>query len=241
MIKYIFEIKFRLFLLIYSSFLFLLVSYYYSKFFLILIIFVNAELVENNILNYFIFTSITDLFLTHLKLSIYLTNYLIFFVVVYHFICFIKPGLYRKEFFKIKKFFFMNIIVSTFSLILCHVILLPLMSKFFLGFNLVKNSYIDFYFEANIYNYFIFYKQIVFNCFLNFQVFILFSTSFNYFIYDFKNLKRLRKFIYLFLLIISTLSTPPDLISQIIAFFSVCFLFELSIFINITKKVSNKF
>lgn len=240
MIKHLFEIKYRLSLIIFSTLIFLLFSYYYSKFFLILTIFSNNELIKNNILNYFIFTSITDLFLTHFNLSICITNYLIYFKLFYHLICFTKPGLYKKEFFSFKKLFFINVYLSIFSFIVCHVIILPIMSKFFLGFGFLKNSYINVYFEANIYNYTIFYKEILFNCFLNFQIFTLFFLGLNYYIHNFQIFKKIRKFIYLILLIISTLITPPDLISQISTFFSVVVLFEISILFSVLKKTSKK-
>ena len=239
MIKHFFEIKNRLFLIILSSTVFLIISYYYSKFFLILSIFSNTELVKNNVVNYFIFTSITDLFSTHLILSVCITNYLIYFNITYHLICFLKPGLFKEEFFKIKRVFYVSICLSLFSFILSHILILPIMSKFFLGFGFTKNNYISFYFEANIYSYFMFYKGILFNCFVNLQISILFFISFNYYVNNLNEFGKTRRFFYFILLILSTLLTPPDLISQMLTFLSAVLLFEAAIFSKIVIKTSN--
>lgn len=230
MTKYIIEIKNRLFLIFLGCTIFTLVSYYYRSPLLILSVFLNSELINKNLLNYFIFTSITDLFLTYIKLSVSFLSYFLYYMLCYQTICFLQPGLYHKEFRYLKKLFNLSFFFGLMSATVTHKILLPFTSSFFLGYYLNNIQYMDFYFEANICEYFVFYKKILFSSFLNFQVLVVFSFTLNLLSYNKLFLKRSRKFIFLVLLILSTISTPPDILSQILSYVCLIFSFEISVF-----------
>ena len=237
MINYFIEIRNRIFLLFISYLLLFIVIYYYSYFLLILTIFLNKEIINNNILNYFIFTSISDLFFIYLKLAASFSNYLIYFVISYHLICFLKPGLYKKEFLSIKFYFQVNFIFNLTLLLLFNNTLLPFISQFFFNIYFDKNNYINLFFEANICEYFIFYKKTYLSFFINFQIMVLFLLCLNYFDLNSKMIKKIRKIIYLMILLFSTAITPPDVISLLLFYFILLSLFEINFFVTVLKKL----
>ena len=235
MINYFIEIKNRIILVFIAYFLLFTCFYYYSDFLLILSIFLNKEIAINNILNYFIFTSISDLFFIYLKLTVSFSNYVIFLITFYHFICFLKPGLYKKEFFYLKFYLKLNLVSNIFFFFFFNNVILPFISHFFVNVYLNKNEYINLFFEANICEYFIFYKKIYFNFFMNFQSIILIFLVINYFNFNIKIYKKIRKIIYLILLLISTLITPPEIINLLLCYFVMIVLFEINLFLIIFK------
>jgi sec-independent protein translocase protein TatC len=111
--------------------------------------------------------------------------------------------------------------------------------SFFLSFQDNTTQSINFYFEAKIYDYLKFITEIYFDCFFSFQLsapLILFT---NYISSNIKLLKFTRKFFYLLILVFSTLTTPPDVFSQIVLFLVFLSGFETLIFINTLKKNLN--
>ena len=197
---------------------------------------------SNEILNYFIFTSITELFSIYIKLCIFLTNHICFyFIFLYHIICFLAPGLYIIEYKFLKNFFFISIFLGILSIFFFYNLLIPTLFNFFLSFqkNYIENM--NLYFEAKISDYVIFYKDIYFSCFFSFQICVILVFVASYFSQKIKLLKIVRKFFYILLLFFSTVLTPPDIFSQIFMFFSLILCFEGFIFINIFKAATQKY
>ena len=235
MIKYVTEVKNRAIVLFFSCFLFFVVSYFYGGSLLTLSIFLNEELVKNNVLNYFIFTSMTDIFLTYLNMSFCATSYLAYFKLSYHFISFLKPALRKREFRLLNNFFVASVLSCPISLKLNNSLLLPAMSSFFLGFHFLGDGCVDFHFEASVLNYSVFYKEMLFNCFLNLQVVIIFFVLLDLVSYKPGALKKIRRPICFLLLVISTLITPPDVFSLIFSYLTLVTFFEFSVFFLILK------
>lgn len=232
------EIKNRIILLIITLLsAFSIVSYY--KFFLLILIVISNPVLSNEILNYFIFTSITDLFLIYILLSFFIAKLTTYFIFVYHLICFLSAGLYQTEYVYLKYLF----IICLFLAIICwkffNKILIPIVSHFFLSFHDNPSQNINFYFEAKIYDYLKFYTEIYYNCFLSFQLCIFLIIFANFISNNTKLLKSTRKFFYLSILLLSTLMTPPDVFSQMFLFLVFLFGFEILIFFNILKKNLN--
>ena len=238
MIKYFVEIKNRIIIIFVSYFCLFLTIYYYSYFLLILTVFLNKEIINNNVLNYFIFTSISDLFFTYLKLTNNFSIFLVYFNVFYHFICFLKPGLYKKEFFYLKFYFKLNLIFNFLFFIFFNNILLSFISNFFFNVHYDKNNFIKLFFEANICEYFMFYKKTYISFFINFQFMALFLLFLSYL--NISILKKSRKIIYFTILIFSTVVTPPDVFNLFLGYFILIILFEINLFFMVTKKKLNQ-
>lgn len=229
------EIKNRIILLIITLLsIFLIVSYY--KFFLVILIVISNPVLSNEILNYFIFTSITDLFLIYIILSFFIAKQITYFIFVYHTICFLSAGLYRTEYLLLKYLFFICILLAILCWKFFHKILIPIISHFFLSFQDNTTQSINFYFEAKIYDYLKFFTEIYFDFFFSFQLCVLLIIFANFISNNIKLLKNIRKFFYLSILLLSTLMTPPDVFSQMLLFLLFVLGFETLTFLNILKK-----
>lgn len=238
MTKAIIEIKNRIILLGINLLGIFSLMYYYKLFLLILILISNPTL-SNEILNYFIFTSITELFLIYILLGFIVLKQMSYFVILYHTICFLAAGLFRTEYCHFKYLFYICLLLATLCSYFFNQILVPIASLFFLSFQDNTTQSINFYFEAKIYDYLKFITEIYFDCFLSFQLcapLILFT---NYISNNIKLLKFMRKIFYLLILVFSTLATPPDVFSQILLFLVFLSGFETLIFINTLKKNVN--
>lgn len=238
MVNSFIEIKNRFTLLVVTVLSVFLTGYYYKTFLLILVIISNSTL-SNDILNYFIFTSLTEMFVIYVMLSFFLTIHITYFVVFYQVICFLAPGLFKQEFVFLKKILSASILLGVLSIYFFYNHLIPIVSNFFLSFQSYSIQTINFYFEAKIYEYLIFYKDLYLSCFFIFQNCLFLILLANFTSHNLIVLKTARKFIYIILLTFSTLLTPPDIFSQLFVFSSLLVGFEILIFINIFKTFFN--
>lgn len=239
MFKSFIEIRNRFFLINIASVSLCLVVYYYKTFLLILIIFSNM-IFSKNILNYFIFTSITELFFIYILLNFYFICQVIYFIIFYQCICFLSAGLFKHEYKSLKFVFIFSILLKIYSDHFFQKILIPIISQFFLSFRYLSIKTVNFHFEAKIYEYLIFYKDVYFSCFLSFQSVILLILFSDYISKNVTVLKIYRKFICVTLLILSTIITPPDLFSQLFLFTNLVIGLELTILIRIFTIISKK-
>ena len=234
MIKAFVEIKNRIFLSIITALSVFLIAYYYKTFILTLIIVSNSKL-SNEVLNYFIFTSITELFSIYLTLSFILATQVLYFVLIYHVICFLASGLYKLEYRYLTHAFFVATMMAVLSLYIFHEIIIPVLTSFFLSFQNHTLKNVSFYFEAKIFDYLLFYKDTYLSCFLSSQGCVFLILLSNFISTNLDLLRSTRKFIYLILLIFSTAVTPPDVFSQLFLFLGLLSVFEILIFLNILK------
>lgn len=237
MIKVLVEIKNRIILIIFTVLSSFSIAYYYKFFLLILIIVSNSKL-SNDILNYFIFTSITELFSIYLTVCLFLTIQIFYYTIFYHIICFLAAGLYKIEYNNLKFAFAFIFLLGIIAIFFFYKTLIPIISTFFLNFQNYSFKTIGFHFEAKIYDYLTFYKNLYFNCFFSFQSCIILIFLSNYASNHLKTLKIFRKFFYLIFLLISTILTPPEIFSQIFLLFFFSLGFEILILFNIFKKIS---
>ena len=235
MIKFVVEIKNRSFLLFLSWLSLFLVFYYYKLICVLLIVFLNSEFL-NQTIHYFIFTSVSEMFIIYINLCIFLTQSIFMYIVLYHLICYVAGGLFKKEYLMLKRFFFLSWLLAIQSLLFFQCILMPTILNFFLSFHIT--SEISLFFEAKVSEFLTFYQLSFINCFSSFQFcgFLILLTTY----FDLTNffLKKTRRFLYFVLLIFSTLLTPPDLYSQLISFSFFVLCFELFVFKKFLKKMA---
>ena len=239
MLKFINEIKNRIFLLLSSWLSLFFVFYYYKSVCVLLIIFSNYN-ISNQILNYFIFTSVQEVFVIYINFILFLTQYIVYYVIFYHLICYFSWGLFKFEYKQLKRLFTLSMFLGAYSFLFFQFIIMPAILHFFLSFHM--KIAIGLFFEAKLSEFLIFYKMTFKNCFLIFQFCGLLILLTNYFNFTSKLLKITRKPLYLILLIFSTILTPPDVYSQLLSFFLFvcCFeLFVLNKFLNVNLSFIN--
>ena len=237
MTKFFIEIRNRTVLTLITCLSVFLTVYYYKKYLLSLILSINTNFL-NKLFDYFIFTSITEIFSVYLKLDFLITSVVIYYTIFYHLICFLSYGLYKLEYNYIKSSFFFSIFFGWLSIFFCNYIFIPFLLRFFLSFHENTANDINFFFEARIMDYFLFYINSQLSCFSGFQIGVILILFSSYLGNNLNLLKNFRKIIYLFLLFISTVVTPPDVLSQILLFLFLLISFESLIFLTVFKKIN---
>lgn len=224
--RYILELKFRLMLIALSVVLASIVSYVYKDTIMFIILAPYRIFGFNSI--YFIFTDVTEVAFLYLMLVTFVdTHVLLLFSSCQCFI-FFSPALFKKEYL----FYFMILKVSIFmccvSLILSSYIIIPFSWKFFIHFQeFLSNKFVPLYFEAKLTTYFMFYISTYYACLIYMNSITVLILFFYYFHANLKTIKKLRKIIYYFLILVSTLLTPPDIFSQIITSLVLICFYEL--------------
>nr|QUS63807.1 SecY-independant transporter protein [Haslea silbo] len=228
--RYYIELKNRLLLLLTAWISTVLVSYIYKEALLFLIIEPSLNYSNQNIV-YFIFTNVTEIFSVYFEIIIFLGNHTLIVFTLYHIVLFSSLGLYKFELENITFLIQTSLLVFFISLVFFNKILLPLSWNFFLSyqsFSFLKS--IDFYFESKLNEYITFYMTSYYLCITYCQIFVLLISFCKYIKNNLTQIKQYRKIIYFSFLLISTLLTPPDIISQIILSFSLILIYELLIY-----------
>lgn len=83
----------------------------------------------------FIFTGITEAFVTYFKISVVSSFFLVLPVILYEFWSFISPGLYEKEKRYVYPFMFWGSFCFLTGLVFCYFLILPFLYKFFVGYS----------------------------------------------------------------------------------------------------------
>ena len=232
MLKYLFEIRNKLILLILTLFSTTLTCFYYKNVLLFLV--TQMHLKSENL--YFIFTDVTELFSVYFQLVFFISIQITIWYFFYHLFFFISTALYFQEF-KILTFLLSS---STFfwflTCLLSSYILVPFGWNFFLSFQ----SQPGFYFEARISEYFNFYKNMYIICLTYCQLFIFIFLFLADIQQSYFYIKKYRKVYYYIFLLFATCVTPPDLISQIVATSLVIILYEILLLLAMFNFCSQK-
>ena len=116
--------------------------------------------------------------------------------------------------------------------------LLPLSWNFFLKFQNQDLQLTPFYFEAKLDEYLTYYISLYYLVLANTQISLILFIIINYYSRDIVTISNLRKIFYFIFFVISTLTTPPDVISQIVFSSLMICVYEMIVFLNISKVTS---
>jgi sec-independent protein translocase protein TatC len=111
---------------------FVLTYYYKEKIFLILM---EPFLKVMPSKSSFIFTGITEAFVTYFKISIVSSLFLVLPVILYEFWSFISPGLYEKEKRYVYPFMFWGSLCFLSGIAFCYFVIMPFLYKFFISYS----------------------------------------------------------------------------------------------------------
>lgn len=235
--KYYLEIRNR-FILLFLSWQFLLITcYLYKETLLFIIIDVSNYTSTFSVKPYFIFTNVTEIFYVYLELVFFISNQLALVILIYQILMFSTLGLYQFEFIRLKfalKFF---IITWLSAILLLYKLVIPISWSFFLAFqtNSEMTQPISFLFEAKIEEYLSYFKDLYYLCLINCQVLAMILFFLTNLSEQFEKVKNFRKLFYLIFVFFSTITTPPDVFSQIIMSSLFILIYELLIFTKCLK------
>ena len=226
--KYYIEIKNRFFVLLTCWIFTLLTCYFYKE--TLLFTLINSS---NYAEQYFIFTDISEVFYVYLQLTFFISNQITLLMLLYHIIIFLSSGLYRSEYEKLQFAFQVYVLTWICSVFLLNKIIIPVSWDFFLSFQ--KADGIALFFEAKIIEYLNYFTNLYYVCFLNCQLLAVITLLLNNYSKNINNIRRFRKLFYIIFVIFSTLTTPPDIISQILMSASLITFYEVLLFLSILK------
>ena len=194
---------------------------------------------SNSAEQYFIFTDISEIFYVYLQLTFFVSNQITLLMLLYHSIIFLSSGLYKSEYEKLQFAFQVYTLSWICSVLLLNKIIVPVSWDFFLSFQ--KADGIAFFFEAKIMEYLNYFTNLYYVCFLNCQLLAVITLLLNNYSKNINRIRKFRKLFYMLFVVFSTLTTPPDIISQVLMSASLITFYEILLFFNIlkTSKVTN--
>lgn len=231
MLKYILEIKNRLFLLFITWISTVFVSYFYKEILLFVIVQINENYYPTSF--YFIFTNLIEIFNIYIKLIIFLTNQIFVLYFFYHLFYFISPALFKVEY----KYFYLVVtrilLVWFFSIIFFNYVFIPLTWNFFLSFqNLIS---VNLYFEAKLNEFILFYISLYYLCISYGLVFMVLFFILNYINLNVGFIRKFRKLYYYLFILFSTIISPPDIFSQFFISLFIVTVYECLVFTSMLK------
>lgn len=216
MLKYFLEIKNRLLLLFFTWVTTLTACYLHKETLLFIIIQPNKFILSSSFMFYFIFTNVTEIFSVYIQLITFLCFQIFVVCLIYHCFNFLNLAMFKIEFYYIKTFLIIGLIIWICSIFLTNFVLVPITWNFFLSFqNIISSKFVQLHFEAKLNEYLTFYILIYYLCVFYCQIFTILFFFLNYVTNKIKVVKKFRKLLYYFLVIFSTLISPPDVFSQI--------------------------
>jgi len=230
--KYYLEIKNRVLLITITWVSLLLVSYFFKEPLLFVFINSNKYYTKLTATPYFIFTDVGEIFYVYLYLVFFIANQITIIMLFYHSLMFLALGLYQFEYLQLRSIFKIFIFTWICSFLLLKEFVVPFSWSFFLSFQETNETLqpVSFFFEARISEYIAYFKNLYYICLVNCQVFAILTFLLNTLSNTIGTIKTFRKLFYFIFIIFSTLTTPPDIISQILMSCSLITIYELLIF-----------
>lgn len=231
---YYLEIKNRILLLLFTWAFLLMVCYHFKE--PLLFIFIDSNKYYNNV-PYFIFTNVDEVFYVYLRLIFFVANQITVIAALYHGLAFLTLGLYYSEYVQLKSVLKIFIITWLCSIVLLKKVVVPFSWSFFLSFQETSSNFqpASFFFEARILEYFNYFTNFYYICVVNCQLLALSILFLNNISEKVGTIKTFRKLFYLVFILFSTITTPPDIFSQIIMSSSLIIIYELLIFLKYAK------
>lgn len=227
------ELKYRIFYTILSFTLLTVVLYYFRN---ELVYILNGY--KNNINEYFIYTKLSEIFITHIQLSVLLSLYITSIVMIIQFLIFITPGLYKYEYKIIKNLSIVIIINSTLTIVLLYFFIIPIIWKFFSGFQISSQENL---YGIHLETKFSEYIELIIDVFLaTYFIIQIFGISLYLAFINVIKLQTLinsRKIIYIIIFITAAIITPPDITSQLMIALPLILLYEIFLFLFLFLKL----
>jgi sec-independent protein translocase protein TatC len=202
------------------------ICFYFSKaIFAFLIIPLHAAT------NHLIYTALTEVFFTQVKIGMFGGACLAFPFIAGQLWAFVAPGLYRHERAAFVPFLVLTPIMFAMGAGFVYYVMLPFAIRFFGGYQVpaVGNA-MGIELQAKVGDYLDFVMMLMFAFGLTFQLPVLLSLLGKVGIVSVKALKEMRRYAYVGLFAVAAAITPPDPISMLSLAFPLVALYEISVF-----------
>ena len=175
----------------------------------------------------FIFTYVTEAFLTYFKMSIVTAIFIASPVILYEFWMFVAPGLYEKEKKYVLPFIFFGSLSFVCGALFCYYIVMPAVYRFFVSYG---SEFVTPMPDLKGYMGLTLRMLIIFGVIFELPLIAFFLSKIG--VINHRLLSSKRRYAILAIFIISAIITPPDITSQILLAIPLWGLYELSILIT---------
>jgi sec-independent protein translocase protein TatC len=184
----------------------------------------------------FIYTKLTEAFITECKVAIVFGIFFSLPVIFYQIYMFLAPGLYKNERRAVVPYLFFSPLLFLLGLILVYCVVMPISWRFFLSFQ-DNNVIMPLNLEAKISEYIELVTELFLAFGLAFQLPIITNLLVKFQLVSINSLCRARRYVIVLIFILAAILTPPDVISQIFLALPLILLYEVSIFF--CKRIKN--
>jgi len=177
----------------------------------------------------FIYTKLTEPFLTECKIAIIFGIFFSLPFIIYQIYIFLAPGLYKSERKFIAPYLFVSPLLFLFGIMLVYYIIMPISWQFFLSFQ-NHNIIMPLSLEAKISEYIELVTELFLAFGLAFQLPIVTNLLVKFQVVSINGLRKARRHVIVLIFVLAAIFTPPDVISQILLALPLILLYEVSIF-----------
>lgn len=175
----------------------------------------------------FIFTYVTEAFITYFKISVVVAVFVSSPVILYELWMFVAPGLYEKEKKYIFPFIFFGSLCFICGALFCYYLVLPTTYKFFVSY---AGEFVIPMPDLKGYMSLTLRMLVIFGLIFELPLIAYFLSRIG--VINYKFLSSKRRYAILGIFILSAIITPPDMTSQILMAIPLWGLYELSILIT---------
>ena len=174
----------------------------------------------------FIFTGVTEAFITYFKISVVAALFIVAPVILYEFWMFVSPGLYEKERRYVYPFIFLGSLCFICGALFCYYVVMPFIYRFFVGY---ASEFIIPMPDLKSYMSLTLKMLIMFGLLFQLPLVAFYLAKAG--IIHYRMLSSKRRYAILAIVIVSAIITPPDVSSQLLIAIPLWGLYELSVVI----------
>jgi sec-independent protein translocase protein TatC len=177
-----------------------------------------------------IFTALTEVFFTYVKVAFFAAAFICFPVFLTQFWLFVAPGLYKHEKSALAPFLVATPVLFFMGGALVYYVIFPFAATFFIGFEVpaTENS-LPIQLEPKVNEYLSLLMQLIFAFGLCFQLPVVMTLLARVGLATSKGMAAKRKYAIVGVFIVAAIFTPPDPLSQISLAVPIIILYEISI------------